>query len=31
MLEVILALLLVATVICILILKFGFHAGAGGD
>lgn len=31
MLEVILVLLLVGIVVCILVLKFGFHAGAGGD
>ena len=30
-LDVVLALLLVAIVVCILVLKLGFHAGAGGD
>lgn len=30
-LEIVLALPLVAIVICILILTLGFHAGAGGD
>ena len=30
-LDVVLALLLVGIVVCILILKLGFHAGAGGD